>query len=182
MPTTLLVIDLQNDYFPGGLHELVGAEQAAANVARLLEEFRRRRLPVVHVRHLAAADIGFFRPGTPGAEIHASVRPAAGEPVVDKHFPNSFRESPLLEVLRDAGAGRLVIAGAMSHMCVDATTRAAADLGFACSVAHDACATRDLEFGGRRVAAAEVHASFMAALGWGYGKVLLAREAIDDLG
>jgi nicotinamidase-related amidase len=61
--------------------------------------------------------------------------------------------------------------GAMSHMCIDATTRAAADMGFACWVAEDACATRDLVFNDRAVAAAQVHAAFMAELAAAYAQV-----------
>ena len=104
--------------------------------------------------------------------IHESVAPEPGEPVVVKHFPNSFRESRLLDELERAGAEGLTICGAMSHMCIDATTRAAADLGFNCLVAHDACATRDVEFEGKQVAAGDVHAAYMSALGFAYAKVM----------
>ena len=103
--------------------------------------------------------------------IHANVAPRAGETVLQKHFPNSFRGTPLLEHLRALGADHLVIAGMMTHMCVDATTRAAFDLGFSCSLAHDACATRALAFGDERVPAAQVHAAFVAALSGLYAKV-----------
>ena len=108
--------------------------------------------------------------------------PRPGEPVVVKHFPNSFRESTLLDGLRQAGAKQLTICGAMSHMCIDATTRAAADLGFDCVVAHDACATRDVEFEGKKVAAADVHAAYMSALGFAYAKVMRTGEALKGLG
>ena len=66
----------------------------------------------------------------------------------------------------------MVICGAMSHMCIDATTRAAFDFGFNCAVIQDACATRNLEFGGQTIAADQVHGSFMAALGSVYARVL----------
>ena len=94
-------------------------------------------------------------------------------------IPNSFRESKLLDGLRIAGAKQLTICGAMSHMCIDATTRAAADLGFDCVVAHDACATRDVEFEGKKVAAADVHAAYMSALGFAYAKVMGTSEAVN---
>jgi nicotinamidase-related amidase len=177
MTTALLIVDIQNDYFPGGAMELVGATEAGAQAAKLLAEFRRRKLPVIHVQHIAAhAGATFFLPGTPGAEIHASVRPEAGEPVFQKHFPSSFRETGLLEYLRGAAIDRLVIAGMMTHMCIDTTTRAAADLGFDCSLAHDACATKALSFGGTQVAANDVQVAYLAALNGTFAKVLSTAE------
>jgi len=91
--------------------------------------------------------------------------------VIEKRFPNSFRETDLEARLRAAGVGRLVIAGMMSHMCVDATTRQAFDLGFECIVLADACATRDLDFGHVNVPAAHVQGAFMAALGAVYAEL-----------
>jgi nicotinamidase-related amidase len=173
MKTALLLIDLQNDYFPGGKMELVGCEAAAANARRLLDRFRERQEPIIHVQHLSLRpQAGFFLPDTHGAEIHPQVAPLAGEALVQKHFPNSFRDTGLLDLLRGQEIERLVICGAMSHMCIDASTRAAFDLSFTCILAHDACATRDLEFDGTAVSAAEVHAAFMAALGAVYARVL----------
>jgi nicotinamidase-related amidase len=177
MKTALLLIDLQNDYFPGGAMELVGSEPAAACAAQALRLFRDRGLPVVHVRHEAVkGGATFFLPGTAGAAIHGSVLPVEGEPVVVKHYPNSFRETDLLERLREAGATRLAVAGMMTHMCLDAGVRAAVDLGFECAVLSDASATRDLEFDGRVVPAAQVHGAFLAALGAAYAPVMTVAE------
>ncbi len=173
----LLLVDIQNDYFPGGAYEVPGSTGAAANAARLLAAFRAGRGPVVHIQHLAVRPGStFFLPGTPGAEIHAQVRPAAGEAVVTKHFPNSFRETELLGVLQGLGCTRLVIAGMMTHMCIDATTRAARDLGFECTVAADACAAPAQSFGGVEVAPAQVHAAFLAALDGSYARVAATAE------
>ncbi len=177
MTTALVLVDIQNDYFPGGTMSLENMDAAAANAARLLAAFRERRLPIVHVRHLSVRPgATFFIPGTPGAEIHASVKPLPGETVFQKNFPNCFRETGLLEHLRGAGISNLVIAGMMTHMCVDTTTRAAADLGFACSLAHDACATKALAFNGVEVAAGNVQASYMAGLNGLFAKVLPSAE------
>src|SRR5690606_17361271 len=130
---------------PGGPMELVGIEAAADKARSVLERFRSRGAPIVHVQHLSVRPgATFFLPGTPGVEHHPSVAPAAGEQVVQKNFPNSFRDSRLAGVLEQAGVRELVIVGAMSHMCVDATTRAAFDAGYQCTVVEDACATRDL--------------------------------------
>jgi len=177
MTSALLIIDIQNDYFPGGAMALVNPDAAAANAAKLLTAHRKKGLPVIHMQHLSVRPgATFFIPGTPGAEIHASVKPLPGETVFQKNFPNSFRETPLLEHLRGAGVANLVIAGMMTHMCVDTTTRAAADLGFACSLAHDACATRALSFNGVEVPAQSVQAAYMAGLNGLFAKVLPAAE------
>ena len=177
MSKALVLIDLQNDYFPGGRMELVGADAAAGHAASLLAAFRQRSLPVVHVQHLAQrAGATFFLPGTPGAGIRAAVQPATGERVVVKHFPNAFRETELLASLHELGATQLVFAGMMTHMCVDTTVRAAADLGFKCSLAHDACATRSLRFGTSQVSAADVQVAYLAALDGAFASVRPAAE------
>jgi nicotinamidase-related amidase len=179
--TALIIVDIQNDYFPGGRMTLEGIDRAAENVRKLLDHFRNTGQPTFQIQHTwEDPSAPFFVAGTPGAAIHESVAPRPGEPVVVKHFPNSFRESALMDGLRRAGADRLTICGAMSHMCIDATTRAAADLGFDCVVAHDACATRDVDFEGKRVAAKDVHAAYMSALGFAYAKVLPTGEIIKS--
>jgi len=180
--TALLIVDLQNDYFDGGKFALNGTDQAAARAGALLQAFRTQSRPVIHIRHeILRKPAPFFAPGSKGAQIHASVAPLADETVITKHFPNSFRETDLLAKLRDLGVSDLVIVGAMSHYCIDATTRAASDMGFGCTVAHDACATRDLEFDGVRVPAPQVHAGFMAALAMGYATVVPSAEILRDL-
>jgi len=182
MSTVLVLIDLQNDYFPGGAMELAGADSAVGQAARLLGSFRQRTLPVIHIQHIAKRPgATFFVPGTTGAEIHPSVRPIAGERVVTKHHPSSFRETTLQEDLRALGALKLVFAGMMTHMCVDTTVRAAADLGFQCSLAHDACATRDLQFGGRTVDAGSVQLAYLAALNGSFAAVRTAEQLSSAL-
>lgn len=178
--TALVIVDIQNDYFPGWAFPLEGAEKAAQNVAGLLAAFRRQGKPVVHVRHEAQDPAtGFFLPGTEGAEIHPSAAPQEGEAVVVKHFPNSFLGTGLEKTLRELGVERLVVAGMMTLMCVDATVRAAKDLGFEIIVAHDACAARALEFEGTIVSADHVHAAFLAALQFAYAEVADTETIVD---
>jgi len=177
MNTGLLLVDIQNDYFVGGRMELVGMDAAGEKAGELLAFFRDNRWPTFHIRHISNYEgATFFLPDTKGAEIHSAVKPNPDEPVIQKHYPNSFRETPLLDALKNTGVENVVICGAMSHMCIDATTRAAADFGFGCTVVHDACATRNLDFGGKKILAQDVHASFMAALGSAYAKVLDYQE------
>ena len=173
----LVIIDIQNDYFPGGKMELEGADAAAANAARALGEFRRKGAPIVHVRHLSVRPgATFFIPGTAGAEIHERVRPTGEERVIEKNFPNSFRATDLDKVLKAAGVKELVVAGMMTHMCVDASVRQAADLGYKVTLLGDACATRAQSFGGESVPARQVHAAFLAALNGFYAKVIPTHE------
>lgn len=180
--TALLLIDLQNDYFPGGSMELEGADAARGRAAAALAAFREKGLPVFHVRHLSVRPgATFFIPGTKGAEIHAGVKPAAGEAVVEKNFPNSFRSTGLQAQLDAAGVKHLVVGGMMTHMCVDATVRQAADLGYRVTLLSDACATRAQSFGGENVTAKQVHTAFLAALNGLYAKVQPAADALQGL-
>lgn len=182
MTTALLLIDIQNDYFPEGALPVVGATEAAARAADLLAAFRQRGLPVIHIQHIAQRPgATFFLPDTPGAEIHPAVAPQAGETVFVKHFPSCFRETPLLEHLRATGITRLFIAGMMTHMCIDTTVRAAADLGFSCLLAQDACATRNLVFGGAEVPAAQVQTAYLAALNGLFANVLPTHEMCEQV-
>ena len=178
MARGLVIVDIQNDYFPGGEHPLVGPEAAATRARALLDAFRAAGDPVIHLQHVwDATDATFMRPGTPGVEINERVRPEGGEPVIAKAFPNGFLETELEPALRERSVDELVVCGMMTSMCVDATVRAAVDLGFTTTVAHDACATCDLEFEGTRVPAASVHAAFLAALADGYAEVTSAEHA-----
>ncbi|MEJ1227546.1 Nicotinamidase-related amidase [Pseudomonas sp. NFACC09-4] len=173
----LIVVDIQNDYFPQGKWPLVRAEAAADNAARIIEAFRQAGNQVVHIRHeFTSEDAPFFTPGSEGAKLHSKVLNRADEPVVLKHYVNSFRETELQALLDQHGIEQLVIVGSMSHMCVDGVTRAAADLGYDVTVIHDACATLDLEFNGVVVPAAQVHAAFMAALGFAYANVVSTEQ------
>lgn len=173
----VIVVDLQNEYLPSGKLPLTGIEEAVATAAWVIGEARASGEPVIHVRHeCATADSPIFTPGTANVEIIAAVQPQEPETVIVKHYPNSFRETGLQALLAEQGIKEVVVVGAMSHMCIDATARAAADLGYAVTVVADACATRDLEFAGTTVAAPDVHAAFMSALAFGYANVVAAAD------
>jgi nicotinamidase-related amidase len=165
MNQALVLVDIQNDYFSGGRMTLVGADAAADHAAQLLEWFRARGLPLFHVQHVSTRpNATFFIPGTDGIELHAAVAPRDGEPVIQKNFPNAFRATKLDTELRSRGVTEIVVAGMMTHMCIDTTVRAAFDLGFKVDLAFDACATRDLRFGDTDLPAAQVQGAFIAAL------------------
>jgi len=183
MSDVLIIIDIQNDYFPGGKMEVVDSELAASNARLLLEAYRNNNVPIVHVQHISTRKgASFFLPGTTGVEIHESVSPISGEIIITKNFPNSFRDTDLDDHLRSLKVTKLTFCGMMSHMCIDATVRAAFDKGFDCKVVHDACATRDLSHNGVDVPSANVHASYMAALSSVYARVVSSGEVIEEIG
>lgn len=182
--TALLIIDVQNDYFPGGKMTLEGAEQAGKNVQRVLEYFRKNRLPVIHIRHVSTNEgATFFLPGTPGAEIYSLVSPLVNEKVIEKHFPNSFRETDLLKYLQSENIKNLVITGMMTDVCVESTTRASFDFGFNNTIIGDATATRDRELNGQVVKASEIQRSFLAgisALGSLYSAIVNTQDFLKE--
>lgn len=164
----LLIVDIQDFYFPGGRMELKGPEKAGKNAGKLLEHFRSRDLPVVFVRHNFE----------PGGSIHQSVLPRDGESVISKDQVNSFHETPLDELLRKMGVDSLVICGMQTHMCVEAAVRAGHDLGYHCTLVEDACATRDLEYEGHIIPAESVHKSTLKTLSGTYCIISKTNEYI----
>jgi len=177
----VVVIDLQNEYSPSGKLPLTGIEAAVANAAKVIDDARAKGVPVIHIRHeFAHGEKQVFVPGSSGVEIQAAVAPREGEPVIVKNYVNSFRETQFERLLDERDVQEVVVIGAMSHMCVDAGVRAAADLGYSVTVVHDACATLDLEFGGVTVPATQVHAAMMAALGFAYATLESTDEYLAD--
>lgn len=179
--TALVLVDIQNDYFEGGLWPVHKMQEVSANAARLLQNARDKGDTVIHVRHeFPTDDAPFFRPGSAGAQIHESVAPAEGEPVMLKHRPNSFHNTSLHEDLTAKGVTDVVVCGAMSQMCIDATARAAADFGYAVTVVEDACGAKEQVFDGEEIPAPQVHAAFMAPLSGSYARVVSADTFLSE--
>lgn len=176
MKTALILIDIQKEYFENGALELVNPIPASENAKKILEHFRKENHTIIHVQHISPEGSPIFVAGTQGIEIHENVKPLSEEKVITKQFPNSFRDTDLLEYLQSNAITHLVITGMMTHMCIDAGTRAAFDFGFECTVIGDACATRDLQINGQVVKAADVHNSFLAALEFFYAKIQTTEE------
>jgi nicotinamidase-related amidase len=164
----LLLIDIQDFYFPGGRSALVEPEKAAANAAILLDNFRKEKLLVIHVRHNSET----------GGKINDIVKPLPGEKIVSKDAVNCFLGTDLLEFLKTNKTDTLVICGMQTHMCVEAATRAASDYGFKCILIADACATKDLRFNDKIIKAEDVHYSTLSTLK-NYSQVLSTKEYID---
>ena len=161
--TALLIVDIQNFYFPGEGPGLVNAEQASLAAKEILQIFRDKKQLVVHVRHKSAK----------GMEIHKNVEPLSNEKVITKEEVNSFPGTDLLEYLRSNGINRLIIIGMQTQMCLEAAVRAAHDYGFECVVIQEACATKDLTFGGKVTKAEDVQTgTFATFVNGGYSKVI----------
>jgi nicotinamidase-related amidase len=150
----LLLIDIQDFYFPGGKSALVEPEKAAVNAARLLERFRKENMLIIHIRHNSE----------PGGKINDLVKPLPSEKIFSKDAVNCFIGTNLLDFLKTNKTDTLVICGMQTQMCVEAATRAASDYGFKCILIHDACATRDLSFGEKTVSAENVQYSTLSTL------------------
>ena len=180
--TALVVIDIQQFYFEGGLVPLTGSVEAANQARRVLDAFRARKLPIFHVRHVPkSVALVNGEPADAQYRIRPEVLPAAGEQIVTKRYANSFRETDLLDSLRQKGIKTLVIVGMQTHMCVEAASRAAADLGFDVVVVHDACVTRPLEFGGRTVPADMIHVAALAAIKGTYGRIVSVDQLLKEM-
>jgi len=170
--TALLIVDIQNFYFPGDGPGLFHAEEASLAAKEVLGIFRDQKQLVVHVRHLSKK----------GFEIHPNVAPADGEKIITKQEVNSFQKTELLEYLKNNAINRLVIIGMQTQMCLEAATRAAHDFGFECIVVQDACATRDLKFGEKMVKAEEVQTAVLATLSDGrYAKIIDLRDFKENI-
>ena len=164
LPTALLLIDIQEFYFPGGRLPLENPEAASEKAALVLKLFRDQKLPVIHIQHFG------------GSPIHANVAPLPGEKVITKKEANAFDGTDLLETLKSLHVKRLVLCGMQTHMCLEAATRAAFDYGYSCIVVQDAWATRALKWGDRTVTAADVQASTLASLDRFYAKISKAED------
>lgn len=181
-----IIIDLQNDYYEDGKFPLVGIEEATENAATLLKEVRKLKdeYLIIHVRHefpVDPKDAPFFGKDTEGSQINEAVKNEPNELVITKDEPNAFVRTNLQQVLDDNKISELIIVGAMTHVCVQGTSRAASEKGYKVTVILDAIATRDLEFGGVNVPAKQVAATVLATLAFAYAKVITTEEQLQSL-
>jgi len=158
--TALLVIDIQDFYFPGGRMELVNPQDAANNAALLLAYFRGKGMPVIYIKHESKTQM----------DIQTTVKPIEGEKIFTKKEVNSFNGTGLNDYLKSIGVTNLVICGMQTNMCVQGAVRAGYDLGYSITLIHDACAARDLKWGDEVIPAKMVHLSTLVTLK-SYGKV-----------
>src|SRR3989338_6847119 len=183
MNTALLLLEFQNDYFPNGRIPLEKSLEASNRAQTVLNAFREKKLPIIHIQHISThPDATYFLPCTKGAEFYPALQPHQGEMIIKKHYPNSFKDTGLLNHLIKNQINHLIICGMMTHLAIDATVRAAYDLGFSCTVLHDACTTRQLEFNHMPIRVEDVHHAFLAALQSTYANTVSAEEYLKKSG
>jgi nicotinamidase-related amidase len=171
------MIDCQNTYREGTM-KLEGVEEALKEAHELLEKARAQGIPVFHIRH----DAG---PGSPydvndhiGA-IADIVAPKNDEPLITKNFPNSFVQTDLDEQLKAKGVKNIILAGFMTHMCVNSTAHGGFNLGYSPTVVASATASRALEgANGKVLSAEEVHQGALASTRDLYAAVV---DSVADL-
>src|SRR5690349_7914291 len=160
--STLIMIDCQNTY-TRGVMELDGVQAALDEAATLLERARIAGIPIIHIQHNDGPGSLYDIEGESGAIVDR-VAPREGEPVVVKSYPNSFVQTDLDQRLKSIDATHLVLAGFMTHMCVNSTARGAFNLGYAQTVVAAATATRPLPALGAEVPAAAMQSASLAAM------------------
>jgi len=179
MKKALIIIDMQNDYFADGKMALVGIDEAMENTMKLIEDAKMQEYEIFFIQHISTREgATFFLPNSEGVKLHARFDVSIGT-VIQKHYPNSFRETSFHARLKEKVIKDLIICGAMSHMCVDTTVRAAFDLGYKTELISDACAAKDLTFQDEITQAKDVHNVFMASLDGMFCEVKSNRELFD---
>ncbi|OGT66670.1 MAG: isochorismatase [Gammaproteobacteria bacterium RIFCSPHIGHO2_12_FULL_45_9] len=183
MNTALLLLEIQNDYFPQGKMPLERSLEATQKAQAVLHAYRDKKQFVIHVQHISTRpDASNLLPCTKGAEFHPQVQPTKHELIIKKHYPNSFKDTTLLNTLIKNQINHLLICGMTTHLTIDATVRAAYDLGFSCSVLSDACATLDLQFEQEIISAQQVQHAFLAALQPTYATVMNTAQCLQRMG
>ena len=178
--SALVLIDCQQTYREG-IMQLVGVEPALKEAASLLKRFRAAGRPVIHIMH----DAGSGSPydiNAPIGQIADDVTPIAGETVIVKKFPSAFEQTDLDAELKKHGVENVVYVGFMTHMCVNSTTRASFNHGFANTVVADATATRAIPnpTTGKDMPAQQLQDASLSALGDLFAVVVPTGESIPD--
>jgi len=181
MNTAFVIIDVQNDYFPGGRKELKGSLEALEKIQKVIKHCREKSCKIIFIKHIAIKPTAtFFINGTTGIEIHKGIQSEENDEIILKKYPNSFRETDLNEILNRNHITDLVFAGMMTHMCVDTTVRAAFDLGYNSILISDCCATLDLTYKNEMIKAKDVQNTFFAALNGTFCKTITSEDFINE--
>ena len=161
--SALIMVDCQNTY-RHGIMQLTNVEAAILEAQKLLNMARDLNIPIIHIQH--DAGVGSPYDVTAGiGQISSEVAPKNGENVIAKNYPNAFIATPLEAQLKALGIENLVLAGFMTHMCINSTARGAFNLGFKPTVVASACATRSLiGANGKVIDAQTMHDSALATV------------------
>lgn len=171
MSEALILIDIQNDYFPGGKNPLKNTEKTLNNILLLEEYFHKTNKPIFYIQHLSNGSTPFFIPNTEGAKLSPKLSPKDSDEIIIKHEPNSFYNTNLGKKLIQYNINQLVICGWMTHMCLDTTVRQAYDYGYDITVISDGCTTKDLSLENEIISAEIVNNTFLSALNTKFSNV-----------
>lgn len=177
MNQALILIDIQNIYFTPGKYQLFNPEIAADNAHKVLHHFRQNKLPIIHVKHMFESNL---ENNEYLCNFYKSVQPINDETIIEKEHPSAFFKTMLKKVLDRFEIDTIVIAGMMSHMCIDTTVRAAYDLNYQVTVLDNACTTYDLNYNEEIIPANLVHKVFMSALNDTFANVINVEEFISN--
>ncbi|WP_047539289.1 cysteine hydrolase family protein [Methylotenera versatilis] len=160
--SALIMVDCQNTY-RRGVMQLTNVEPAILEAQKLLTMARDLKAPAIHIQHDAGVGTPYDITADIGA-ISTEVAPKNGEAVVIKNYPNSFWHTSLEAQLKALGVENIVLAGFMTHMCINSTARGAFNLGFKPTIVASACTTRSLSgVNGKVIDAQTMHDSALAA-------------------
>lgn len=160
-----MIIDVQNDYFKNGKMELENPEKALEKINKLEDKFIELNLPIIYIQHINYRENAtFFTHNTAGVNLHERLKTRENSIIIEKQFPNSFKDTLLLGTLQSLGVEQVVITGMMTHMCIDSTTRAASELNYKPILISDATSTKNLTYLEEEVPARYVQLSYLSAL------------------
>lgn len=182
MKRALLVIDVQNEYFTGGL-PITHPENSLEKIVTVMDTAYQNEIPIVTVQHSSPqADAKTFRRGSHGWQLQPQIAKRPYDLLLEKQMPSSFAGTNLEQWLRDRGVDKVVICGYMTQMCCDSTSRDACHRGFGVEFLSDATGTLDITNAAGAISAEELHRAILVTQAMRFGKVLSTKEWIHLLG
>lgn len=179
MNEALLLINIQNDYFPGGKCALKNTEKAFTKIKKLENNFHKDNKPVFYIKHISNGTTPFFFENTTGINLYHELSPQRNDEIIIKHEPDSFYKTDLQTKLKAHNINKLTISGWMTQMCLDTTVRSAYAKGYAINVIGDSCTTKDLSFNDEIISADMVNKAFLSALNSKFSKVINTDEYLN---
>ncbi|WP_406610682.1 cysteine hydrolase family protein [Agarivorans sp. JK6] len=147
MTTALLIIDLQNDYFPEGKYPLWNTSKCLQNIQFAIAKATEQQMELIHIQHIADPEMGlapFFNQGSNGSDIHPEILAAAPQgKVIVKRFADSFEQTELNSYLQQQGIDKLLMCGMMTQNCITHTALSKATEAYEVSILADCCTTVD---------------------------------------
>jgi nicotinamidase-related amidase len=182
MKRALLVIDVQNEYFPGGALPIIHPQNHLENILETMDAAKRDEVTTIVVRHHQPdPNSPLFCKGSKNWELHPEVASRHHDLLLDKQLPGSFTNTGLEMFLRERGIDTVSIAGYMTQICCDTTAREAMHRGFTVEFLSDATGTLDVENSAGSVKADDLHKAILVAQQMFISEVISKDEFIDRI-